>query len=293
MLESAEKIREVWNDMESPTFILACSSCMRIFETYLPEIKTVSLWEIFDQYGLPEVDIKSGRRVLTVHDACATRDHSEIHESVRNIVKTLGYKVEEMPYSKSETKCCGYGGLVSYANPEQAAAFAKDRINDSSEDDVLVYCAMCKDALVREGKRAFHILDIVYGKSSGEASLKKMPTLSDRQSNRAKVKRHLLKEIWGEEIDMSLSQNYDFELNISESVSETMENRLILVSDIAKVIDHARKTGERFSNPQTGMYLARLRLEHVTFWVEYAEEGNAVNVERVYSHRMEIVEETL
>jgi Fe-S oxidoreductase len=291
MHESTDQIKATWEEMEHPTFILACSSCMQTFEKYLPEIETVSLWEIFDKYGLPEVNVRAGKREISIHDACATRAHGEIHESVRNIVKTLGYKIEEMPYSKEETKCCGYGGLVSYANPEQASAFVKDRINDSGEKDVLVYCAMCKDALVKEGKKAYHILDVIYGDRSEENGGQKMPTLSERQNNRMNVKRQLLKNVWGEEVDMDLIQTYDFELQISEEVSKLMEKRFILLSDVQKVVDHSRKTGERFFNPENGRYLARLRLDHVTFWVQYTESDAVIFVNSVYSHRMEIVEE--
>jgi Fe-S oxidoreductase len=51
--ENIAGIRQVWADNEHPVFILACPSCMAVFEKYLPEIKTTSLWEILDRYGLP------------------------------------------------------------------------------------------------------------------------------------------------------------------------------------------------------------------------------------------------
>lgn len=120
MPESVEKIHKVWTEMGEPTFILACSSCASTFEKYLPMIKTISLWEVLDKYGLPTTDIKKGRRVLSIHDACASRHNTAVHDSIRSIVKTLGYTIEELEYSKEKAKCCGYGGLVSNANPEQA-----------------------------------------------------------------------------------------------------------------------------------------------------------------------------
>ena len=285
MPESIEKIHKVWEEMGAPTFILACSSCASTFEKYLPMVKTISLWEVLDTYGLPTTDIKKGRRVLSIHDACATRHDAKIHESVRSIVKTLGYSIEELEYSKEKAKCCGYGGLVSNANPEQAEAFATDLINES-EQDILVYCAMCKDAIVKGHKRAFHILDLLYGTQDAP---QKMPTLSQRQNNRKRLKHQLLKEIWNEE-ESTVNTTYDFTLHMSDEIVTLMEKRFILLGDVEKVVDHSLTCKERFFNAETSDYLARLRVQNVTYWVKYEEHGSDITVKDVYSHRMEVVE---
>lgn len=289
MPESIEKIHTTWEEMGQPTFILACSSCASTFEKYLPMIKTISLWEVFASFGLPEVDIKKGKRELCIHDACATRHNSAIHESVRSIVKTLGYTIQELEYSKEKAKCCGYGGLVACANPEQAEDFVKDRI-DESEHDVLVYCAMCKDMLVKGNKRAYHILDIIYGNEVNHDTPQKMPTLSERQNNRKRLKQQLLKEIWNEE-ESDMSKTYDFTLHMSDDIVSLMEKRFILLSDVEKVVEHSLTCKERFYNPETMDFLARLRVQNVTFWVKYEESGSDITVKDVYSHRMEVVED--
>ncbi|GLB31406.1 hypothetical protein LAD12857_33290 [Lacrimispora amygdalina] len=288
MQENVNKIKEVWEDMGQPVFIMACTSCMSVFEKYMPMIQTVSLWEVLDQYGLPEVDIKQGKRILNIHDACTARYHGGIHESIRNIAKTLGYKIEELDYSREKAKCCGYGGLVSNANKEQAEAFVSDRISESSQD-LLVYCAMCKDSLMRGNKRVYHILDIIYGNEIDDDTPQTILTLSDRHNNRRKLKTDLLKEIWKEEQDMETG--CDFKLIIPDDVMAVMDQRFILTDDVWKVVDHSRKNNERFFQPDTCNYLARLRLENVTYWVQYEEKENEIFVKQVYSHRMEILEE--
>lgn len=289
MPESIEKILTTWKEMGEPTFILACSSCASTFEKYLPMIKTISLWEVFASFGLPEVDIKKGKRELCIHDACATRHNSAIHESVRSIVKTLGYTIQELEYSKEKAKCCGYGGLVACANPDQAEDFVKDRI-DESDHDVLVYCAMCKDMLVKGNKRAYHILDIIYGNEINQTVPQIMPTLSERQNNRKRLKQQLLKEIWNEE-ESDMSKTYDFTLHVSDEIIALMEKRFILLSDVEKVVEHSLTCKERFYNPETMDFLARLRVQNVTFWVKYEEHGSDITVKDVYSHRMEVVED--
>ena len=293
MRESTERFRNIWNEAGKPVFILACSSCISVFERYLPEIPCISLWEIFQKYGLPEtagLTQLNREYVLNVHDACSTRHKREIHESIRKIVSDLGYEINELKYTKSKTKCCGYGGLVYYANREQANEIAEDRIKESKED-LLVYCAMCKDLFVGKGKRTLHILDLIFGENTEEAAMKKMPNLSQRQANRAALKNKLLRELWGEEPEMDLIGKNELNLVIPQEIWKTMEERYILLEDIEKVISHADMFGERFFNPIDSTYLASLRLKNITYWVRYEVKGDEIHIVSVYSHRMEIVKE--
>jgi Fe-S oxidoreductase len=290
MAESTQRFRRVWNELGEPIFILACSSCIGTFDRYLPEIPYLSLWEILEQHGLPEEAVSGNGHKLNVHDACSTRNNQAVHESVRKIASELGYKIEELHYSKSKAKCCGYGGLVYFANREQAEQFAEERIRESGED-LLVYCAMCKDLFIEKGKRTFHILDLIFGEASGAEALRAMPNLSDRHENRVALKRKLLRELWGENEMEELKQRNEWNLQIPQEIWERMEKRHILLEDIKKVIEHARTTGERFYNPEDESYLASCRIKYVTYWVRFAEKEDGIHVLSVYSHRMEVIKE--
>ncbi|WP_027398481.1 pyridine nucleotide-disulfide oxidoreductase/dicluster-binding protein [Anaerovorax odorimutans] len=289
MNESIERFKNIWLENGKPVFIFACSSCIGIFEKYLPEISYISLWQIFEKYGLPKKVNSEYNHVLNIHDACSTRYNKEVQESIRNIVLNLGYEIDELKYSKAKTKCCGYGGLVYYANKEQAKEFAEDRINESKED-LLVYCSMCKDIFVDKGKRTFHILDLIFGEDMEKLSLKKMPNLSERHSNRASLKNKLLRELWEEEPETDLQKN-DMDLVISKEIWNTMEDRFILFEDIEKVIRHSQISKERFFNSLDSSYLANLRIKNVTYWVRYKEKEDGIYIVSVYSHRMEIAKE--
>ncbi len=288
MDESINKIKKVWEEMEFPTFILACSSCKRVFEKYCPEIQTISLWEIYEKEGLPKIKRIKQSKVLAIHDACGTRENNEIHESVRKIAKNLGYTLEEFEYNKNKTKCCGYGGLVYYANRDQANDFILDRTTET-ENDILVYCAMCKNLFVSGGKRTYHLLDLIYPKEGQDNGLKKMPSLSDRHHNRSKVKQGLLKEIWNEQQKEEEEPLYP--LIISEDIVQKMDDRYILKEDIQQVINNAQESKKRFYNSEDDSFLASLRIDNVTYWVSYDERDGCIFLKNVYSHRMEIVEE--
>ena len=288
MEQSVERLKNAWIEKGKPTFILACSSCSAILEKYLPEVSYISLWEMFERYGLPETAQKGNGHVLAVHDACATRHNQKIQESLRNITAELGYEIHELKYSKEKTKCCGYGGLVWFANREQSNDFVRDRINESNED-FLVYCAMCKDLFVQGGKKTYHILDLVFGENMDEISHKQMPNLSQRQANRAELKNRLLKELWNEDSGTELTQMKN--LIIPDEIRRKMDERYILVEDIDKVIKSSQETGERFYNSEDGSYLANHRIGNITYWVSYTEKEGAVLVLSAYSHRMEVIKE--
>jgi len=288
MKNSIERLRDAWAEMGKPTFILACSSCCGIFEKYHPEIPFISLWEIFERYGLPETAQNGKNHILNVHDACSTRHNKNIHESLRNIAVKLGYEIKELKYAKEKTKCCGYGGLVYFANREQTNDFVIDRINESNED-FLVYCAICKDLFVEGGKSTYHILDLIFGENLDEIAHKKMPNLSQRHANRAQLKKKLLRELWNEESEAELTKMED--LIIPSEVWRIMDERYILLEDIEKVIKHAQESGERFFNPEDSSFLANQRIGNVTYWVRYIEKDGAIQVVTVYSHRMEVKKE--
>lgn len=289
MKKNIEHIKNNWEAMGRPTFIVACSSCYSMFERYMPDIKILSLWEVMKKKGFPTNNGIKENHALNVHDACTTRYNEKIHDSIRNIASNLGYTIEELKFSKEKTKCCGYGGLVYFANKEQSQEFIKDRVKESSSD-YLVYCSMCKDLFISEGKKTFHILDLIYGEDLEKISLRKSPTLSKRHENRTALKIDLLKKFWNEEIN-DLKKDYGLKLIISDNVQEQMEDRLILLEDVEKVIFNSQKNKQRFFNPESLHYLSKMRLSNVTYWVEYEEKDYSVLIHNVYSHRMEVVEE--
>ena len=283
---SIEKIQSNLERLGNPVVITACSTCFSNFRENIKNIEIKSLWEIFDEKGLPS-DVKLGNgKILAVHDACTTRNEKGIHESIRNIAKSLNYKIEEPQFTKENTKCCGYGGLVYFANKEFSKEVTEDRIKDS-ENDFLAYCAMCRDLFVLRGKKTYHILDLIYGNGKDEISDMKVPTLSERRANRFKLKKELLKNLWGEEMEIK-DEYEDIKIVIEDEIRDKMEDELILEGDIKRVIGYAEKTNNSFYNPETGHILAWRRFVNITFWVEYQKVNDTFNIINAYSHRMQV-----
>lgn len=287
--EVMESFTESWRDMGSPELILACSTCFETFKSRLPGTAVSSLWEILDRLGLPQTGRPGESPAVAVHDACSTRHEPFIHESVRNILGRLGMRVEELPLTRDRTECCGYGGLMFFANAELAGKVIERR-NARSSLDYVAYCAMCRDYLAKRGKRVAHLLDLVLGASMEEAVGRGVPVYSQRHENRARLKTSLLAELWGEETPERESSE-KIALSVSDRMRDIMEERLILVEDVLQVIEYAERTGNRLLNRETGHTLAHHRPASVTYWVEYSAEGDRFVIHNAYSHRMEVAEE--
>lgn len=279
-----------WKEMGEPRLILACSTCYEVFKTHLPDVPIVSLWETLDGLELPEtIKVEKPREVIAVHDACTTRHESAIQESVRSILHRAGYDIEELPLSREKTECCGYGGLMFFANPELAKSAIRRRIEESPRD-YLTYCAMCRDYLAFSGKRTLHLLDLIFETPRDEAALRKGPVYSQRHENRVRLKNVMLRELWGE--TPPDAEGYEtIRLNVSDELQQRMEERLILVEDLQQVIESAERTGYKLLDPDTGHFVAHLKPASVTYWVEYSRSGNEFIIHNTYSHRMEIAED--
>jgi Fe-S oxidoreductase len=304
--ESNAAIFSAWERCGRPAFILACSSCKDVFARRLPQIATVSLWQMVAKLGVPEGAVFGDGRVLNVHDACSARHDERTHESIRAIARGLSYEIEELRYSRQDAKCCGFGGLVYYANREQQQDFSVDGAAESP-DDLLVYCAMCKGLFTEQGKRCFHILDLLFAANPEEYALKRMSTLSKRRENRAALKRRLLERVWGErpgvagtgergatgadeQLGAAPSRVPGYAIAIPPEVQQKMEERLILQDDVEDALARGlTDAGEGFYHAQKDSLLINIRKQQVTYWVEYAVVGKTMEVRSVYSHRMEVI----
>ena len=90
------------------------------------------------------------------------------------------------------------------------------------------------------------------------------------------------------ETEEQMSNHEQISLLIPEEVEHRINERRILKEDIQKTIHNAETTGEKFINAINGRFLASMRPDRVTFWVEYIQIGNAYQIHSAYSHRMEM-----
>ncbi|WP_144349281.1 pyridine nucleotide-disulfide oxidoreductase/dicluster-binding protein [Sporomusa termitida] len=284
--ETLRQIDQNWRELGSPRVITACPSCYSLFRHHVPDMAVESLWTVLDRIGLPAGAGAAGLgQKLAIHDSCTTRDEPELQNSVRSIMSKLGLQAEELPLNRDTTVCCGYGGLMIYANQEVAHKVIQRRIKES-ESDYLTYCVMCRDNFASQGKRVLYLLDVIFGSDANHLAAQAGPGYSARQENRARLKTTLLRAVWGEPgVEEAQAK---FKVTIPEDVLRVMEERRILVDDVTRVIDHGETSGNKLKDPVRGHYIAYFQPANVTYWVEYLPQDDGFVVRNAYCHRLVI-----
>lgn len=280
--EALTRIESAWQALGKPRLISACSSCYKTLADHLPQIPVEPLWKHLTGAAAQQ-RVGAASRPYAIHDPCSTRGIAAVEESARELIAQMGIELEELN-SPGLTTCCGYGGLQMFANPALTAKTVARRAAENPAD-YITYCAMCRDRFAHEGKRSIHLLDLVFPSDGTDLAARPDPGFSTRQENRARLKQRMLRDVWhekGEFVEPAIH------LSISDDVRHLLERRMILLEDIRLTIAHAEHTGERFEDPVTGRSLASLRSTCVTYWVEYARDGERFIIYNAYSHRMEM-----
>lgn len=274
-----------WLEAGKPVILTACPTCCRLLKDMVSEVPIETVWTVLAQLGLPAGIQGTGTQPLTIIDPCSAREETLLQETVRTIVRTKGFPIQETALNRELAGCCGYGGLVSAANAEVAEKVAQKRIAESPHDYVS-YCAMCRDIYAAQGKRSLHLLDLVFAADLEQAASRQRPSYSERHENRARLKTKLLRELWQEKVSEGREK---LAVIIPPEVALLMENRMILAEDVQSVIEFAESTGKKLCDSKAGRFIAHYQPVSVTYWVEYGVDGAVFTVYNAYSHRMEIV----
>ena len=155
-----------------------------------------------------------------------------------------------------------------------------DKCLERSDLPYLSYCMACRDRFAREGRESMHLLELVYGTSADHC-----PDISAKRYNRLGLKNELLKEVWNEEVEAAM---LGFTIEYTPEATLMMDDRMILKTDVIRVLQSLRETGEAILDEETGLIVTRARLGNVTFWVNFTETETGYLVHRAYSHRMTI-----
>jgi len=261
-------------ELGNPVIVAGCPTCKK----QLSRHETVGIWEVLENIGLPEKAKRTGKPIA-IHDACGARGDRDTQESIRRIAESLGCAVEQTPYSGDQSPCCGYGGLTQFTNREVAKKMT-DKCLERSDLPYLSYCMACRDRFDREGRESMHLLELVYGTSADHC-----PDISAKRYNRLGLKQELLKEVWNEEVE---AMDLGFTIEYTPEAEIMMDDRMILKTDVIRVLQQLRETGEAILDEETSLVVTRARLGNVTFWVKYTETETGYLVHRAYSHRMTI-----
>ncbi len=286
-------IRQAWIELGRPVLILGCTTCGQVLNASAPDIPTRSLWEVLVEIGLPDTAAPL-RETLFLHDPCTSREQKNVQNAVRALLRYLGQPVAQPELAGPLTECCGFGGLMEAANPKLGEKTALTRAKRCPEN-LLAYCAMCRDSLSRSGKAAYHLLDLLFPHGADAVQpisftplVRKGLGLPDRRQNRARLRGLLAGEMRPDEAHERIT------LMIDPEVRAMIDARRILNDDLRRVVYAAQKQRQWFAHPETGHVLATQRIGYATFWVEYAplpESPDTYRIHRAWAHRMAVKEQ--
>ncbi|MGI6256956.1 MAG: pyridine nucleotide-disulfide oxidoreductase/dicluster-binding protein [Anaerovoracaceae bacterium] len=285
--EEMEGLKKDWEGLGRPVLIMACMSCQKHIEEYLPQVETISLYEMMASRGVDTGKMDGAdQRAFSVFDPCSARGKKDVQAAVRSLARSSGLEIEDLPKGDAHG-CCGFGGMGEIAAPDFTDFVAKKR-SELSDNPFLVYCSNCRDIFTDRQKEAVHILDILFDIDKDHG--RPQPDVSRRRANRVALKEELLRDIWGEEMKNKPEEN-KYRLILSDRVKEKINKLKVLEEDICAVIENAQRTGRRTLDPETDRYKAYKEIGHITFWVEYSpygEEEDSFEIHNVYAHRMKI-----
>ena len=166
--ERYSRVQKEINDMGADVIVTLCPSCFKTYEKY-SGIKVISYWDLMrEEIGIPKSQKGVGETsdvIFNIHDSCPTRDVPSHHESVRWVLKELGYKVEEMANIRENTRCCGVGGMLGCINAGLYKEIVDRRVNDATQDHIISYCGSCRGSMELGGLDSLHILQLIFGKT--------------------------------------------------------------------------------------------------------------------------------
>ena len=152
----AQENIKTFNDLGIKTLITPCAHCYNTFVNEYVEVgdmnfEVLHTVQLFDQL-MEQGKIKLGevpREVVTYHDPCDLGRKSGVYDAPRKLLGSInGVEFREMHRIKDQTWCCGGGGGLLEAFPEQAAFAAEQRIKEArtttGADTLVTACPWCE-----------------------------------------------------------------------------------------------------------------------------------------------------
>jgi len=268
-------IRAEWARLGEPKFIFACSTCTRIFGEIMPEIEGVSLYKLLAEAGVG-VSANAEFSAAAIFDPCSAREDEETQAAVRDLSAQVGSELSEL---SERGKCCGYGGLISIANPKFYEELTTKRAS-ASELPYVVYCANCRSVFESRGKSCAHILDLALGLAP-EA----IPDIDRRRKNSLEVRR-VAAEMFNTPIAENAKPWDTIELVVDAETAERIDRKLIALNELREAISLAEGAGTFFEREDGVRQCSQIKAALV-YWVTYKPlRDNVFEISDAYYHRM-------
>ncbi len=131
------------------TLVLSCAGCYRMFKEEYPKFVDVPFEVKHMTEFLAEQDLKLKpmNGVVTYHDPCHLGRHANVYDAPRKVISMIpGIEFKEMEFNRATSHCCGGGGGVRSAYPEESKKIASTRVDEAlavGADTIITACPFC------------------------------------------------------------------------------------------------------------------------------------------------------
>jgi uncharacterized membrane protein YdjX (TVP38/TMEM64 family)/Fe-S oxidoreductase len=153
--EAAERIQERLKNNKITNVITGCTNCRKSLSIHLSDIKVEHIFEVLHknfELRTPYSELQT----FFIHHPCP----SFRSENIRQNAKTI---LQSSDSENSRPTCCGHGGGVSSLSPELSKKFTDKVISASKDNPIVTYCMGCKGKFLENGKKAYHLLELMTG----------------------------------------------------------------------------------------------------------------------------------
>jgi hypothetical protein len=265
-----------WRAQGKPGLVFACPTCLETFKEHIGEIRGHLLYDVMTDWGI-EPALEAHGTTVSVFDPCAARHAPDTRENIRAIVRKAGFELAPLPFEGRLAKCCSFGGQIDIAAPRYTKWLVNERISAGAEKiPYATYCSNCRDVFTDAGRRAYHILDILFALNGCE---RKPPNASERRANRERLRA----EMTGEGAPPG-----DVKLVMDGAVRQKIDASRLLVEDIVSTIAFCERSGEKVRDSGNGHFFGHRKIGRHTLWVEYLPCDDGYRLFNAYAHRMEM-----
>ena len=157
---------KTFNDMGIKTLVTPCAHCYNTFVNEYVEVgelnfEVLHTVQLFDRL-IAEGKLKLGElpgEVVTYHDPCDLGRKNGEYDIPRKLLSAInGLELREMERIKDQTWCCGGGGGLLEAFPDQAAWVAEERVREArattGAETLITACPWCEYSLKNAAEAA-------------------------------------------------------------------------------------------------------------------------------------------
>ena len=165
------------------TAVVICNNCGAIVEESGNAGMPVFVWELIDSMEDFEFPDYHGER-MALQDCWRAYDRREVQDAIRSIMRKMNIDIEELPENYEKTRFCGAdlmepctavekrfaprrydaegGHMYKPMDPEAQDKALREHCRTIESDKVVCYCLACYDGLERGGKKAIHLIDLLF-----------------------------------------------------------------------------------------------------------------------------------